>query len=451
MINNKDKLDGYFRDGLEDYKVSPSEKVWNNIASLFFSGSYLRPAMIRGIIVGALIVATTTVTLLVLRQDRAVEEPVQGPEYLASVPTGPAMPGTIETNPVVSEDPYVSNELTDKPSESVETTGALSEGDPGIKESPYMPKNDQTTAMEPPNENVLPGPVPENFPEPLFSDKNYHIDAYHATLLSSDQDRLFTEPSNSSHLSYRDDIKISYPNVSLKDDYAKRADIGFGVHFSPGVIYYSPNPNKNSYTLDITTNYKNSNFLAEAGIGFNRTLDIGSYRVDYQQYDSIGYYNDVTSFGFAEGNPDSIIFNYTKTTVFDSVPHYTITQRNNSYSYLTIPVSFGYRIINKGRFLSYIKAGVIYSLLIDKNEPTVDFTASDAGNVSIERQVPARVNSNWMLTTGISFGYRLSDKVVLSLEPYYWQYLNSVYSQKEGYSPNKPYVIGIRAGIDFNF
>jgi hypothetical protein len=239
-------------------------------------------------------------------------------------------------------------------------------------------------------------------------------------------------------------------DLRTRDDYVRPANLGFGFHLSPGVIFYDPNPAKKSISLDATGNYMKKRWLVQLGAGGHYLEDIGTYEIEYESYDSIGFYNEVTTFEFDKGNPDSIIANHVQRTVFDSVTHTTVMERNNKYFYFTIPLNVGYRLYEKKNFVTYLKGGLTYSILVYKDEPTVDFNATDASVIGIQRQVPARTKHNLQLTAGLQFGLRTSDNFMISLEPYFSQFLNSIYEPQSGWSANKPYVLGLRLGVDFN-
>jgi hypothetical protein len=188
-----------------------------------------------------------------------------------------------------------------------------------------------------------------------------------------------------------------------------------------------------------------------SGVGFSRMQDIGSYQVNYKTNDSVGFYLRVVSFTLDPRNPGQITYIFEEEPIYDSVPHYIIEDKTNYYSYIDIPLTFGYSVLQKSRVSLTISAGVKFSVLVGKQEPTVDFWVSDAELVDIERQVPARMNTNWRFTAGIDFGYLLTQKISLHLEPVFEQYISPIYAEQPGYEPKKPYVTGVKAGIRYNF
>jgi hypothetical protein len=245
--------------------------------------------------------------------------------------------------------------------------------------------------------------------------------------------------------------KLSFLDPDADVDYLKPAKLGLGIHATPGVTFYDPNPNKYFVGLDVTVNYAPSKWLIQLGAGVTRMQDVGKYDVYYTTYDSIGFYEEVTSFHYAKDNPDSIVIESHNRTVFDSIPRVGISEKNNSYTYFTVPLHLGYRIFQTRNVDAYIKAGVVFGLLVNKNEPTADFTATNASDINFERQVPARVNTNWQFTLGMHFGYRLGNRMMLSVEPYFGQYITPIYQENSGWENNKPFLFGIRTGIDITF
>jgi hypothetical protein len=114
-------------------------------------------------------------------------------------------------------------------------------------------------------------------------------------------------------------------------------------------------------------------------------------------------------------------------------------------------LSFGYRFLESNRLSLTANVGVKFSVLVGKQEPTVDFWIPEAELVDIERQVPARMNTTWRFTAGVDFGYMLSNKISVHLEPAFEQFITPVYANQPGYKPRKPYVIGLKAGVRYNF
>jgi hypothetical protein len=247
--------------------------------------------------------------------------------------------------------------------------------------------------------------------------------------------------------------KTGHPafRFNMKDDYARKADIVFGAGLSPAINIYPEGQNRNDYSLELLAAYEKSRFIVETGIGANYASEGARYRVNYSSYDSVGFYIGVTSFSILPGNPDSVIFETNLKNIYDSVDHYRITENTNKFVYLQIPLRIGYRIIEGRRFSLDVKAGVLFSLQVYREIPGVPYPGSDADRIEVVRQYPDRLSSNWQYTAGLGMNYHINDRVRFSLEPFYRQYIKSVYSPASLYPARSPYSFGIRGGIYFHF
>jgi hypothetical protein len=235
----------------------------------------------------------------------------------------------------------------------------------------------------------------------------------------------------------------------LRDEYARTHEFSAGGTFMPSVIFYEPNPNNNGWTAGFDLRYSKSRFMASAGAGISQFKDKGSWQVQYDTYDSVGYYTNITSFSINPDNPESIIFETKKETVYDSVPHVVIQEHTNSYTYLDIPAGIGFTFYERKRLSFTFMTGIRFSILMGKNEPTADLNVSDATDVSLTREVPARMKTTWRFTAGLEASYLLTDRLSFTLMPRYEQYLQSVYVAAPGYQAKKPYLIGVEVGIRY--
>ncbi|NQT77577.1 MAG: outer membrane beta-barrel protein, partial [Bacteroidetes bacterium] len=240
-------------------------------------------------------------------------------------------------------------------------------------------------------------------------------------------------------------------DLNIRDNYVKKAELMFGAGFTPAVNIYPDGQNRNDYSLELVAAYEKSRFIIESGIGANYTSESAKYQVNYSSYDSVGYYIGVSSFSIAPGNPDSVIFETSLKSVYDSIAHYQITENTNKFVYLQIPLRIGYRIIEANRFSIDLKAGVLLSLQVYRDVPEVPYQGSDAEQIEVIRQYPDRLKTTWQYTASLGFNYQINRQTRFSLEPVYRQYINSVYSTGSAYPARSPYSFGIRGGIYFHF
>ena len=244
---------------------------------------------------------------------------------------------------------------------------------------------------------------------------------------------------------------VKLQSITNYNDYYRKADLLLGAHITPALTYYPEGENKNSYAFELTADYQKSDFFVQSGIGAEYYSEKGNYSINYESFDSVDYYYDVTSFNIDPNNPDSIIFNLKSTNVYDSVNHLKIEETSNKYLYMQIPLNVGYEIWGNSRFSVKIRGGVIFSWLVYKDEPVVTYHANDVTIVDISNNYPGRRKYNWQWMAGIGLNVRLSKKLIFSVEPVYKQYINSIYTKGSGMDKKLPYSVGLRTGIYLNF
>jgi len=446
-MNTRNKIDDLFREAMTGYQVEPSIGLWRRIERRFFPPSKYRPSgLITSILL--LIVAGLMPWILIPANDQAEKEP--------TLPAGNIREGYL----IQSDNPEQIRQNSNKKADLPERTFSIK---PTVYlENPVDPAGDPSAqflaSITDPSDDPAILPIlsanqheyalsQERKPDPIafYADKwLYRMQSLRFGLMDP--------------LSFNNDI-LSVPHISLtsafspkyENDYFRKAEISAGINFNPSIVFYNPNPYNKMLGAEAVIHYNISAFSIMSGIGFSRMEDIGSYQVNYKTKDSVGYYLRVVSFTVDPRNPGQITYILEEEPIYDSVPHYIIEDKTNYYSYIDIPLAFGYTFLQKSRVSLTATAGVKFSVLVDKQEPTVDFWISDAELVDIERQVPARMNINWRFIAGLDFGYLFTQKFSLHLEPVFEQYISPVYAEQPGYKPRKPYVTGVRAGIRYNF
>jgi hypothetical protein len=446
-MKNKNKIDDLFREAMTGYKVEPTLGLWRRIEWRFFPPSRFRPS---GIITSILLlmVAGLMPWILIPANDQNEKEPQLLPvnaregyliqsdtpeQILQDGKTGTDLPAR-----TFSIKPTVYLEKTDDPAEDPGMQFIASIHDPSEDPSiqPLLSALQRDYAL-----------TEENEPEEVY----YYTEKW-----------IYRMTSRSTGLMYSglpaEDIRtrpVTLPASSFtskyEDVYVINAELSAGLNFNPSIVFYSPNPYNKMLGGDAVFYYKISSFSIMSGVGFSRMEDIGSYQVNYVTNDSVGFYLRVVSFIPDPRNPGQVNYILTEEAIYDSVPHYVMADKTNYYSYLDIPLAFGYTFFQKNRVSLTATAGIKFSVLIAKQEPPVDFWISEAELIDIERQIPARLNTTWRFTAGFDFGYLLTNKFSLHLEPNFEQYISPVYATQPGYEPRKPYVTGVKAGIRYNF
>ncbi|MDT8393383.1 MAG: hypothetical protein RQ761_06040 [Bacteroidales bacterium] len=240
-------------------------------------------------------------------------------------------------------------------------------------------------------------------------------------------------------------------NMGLENTYVKNSTLVLGAGFSPAVNIYPEGQNRNDYSLELIAAYEKSRVIIEGGVGVNYATESARYGITWSTYDSVGYFINVNSFIIDPENPEAVRFQTSMKNIYDSISHYRIQENTNKYAYLQIPLRLGYRMIEHGRFSLDLKAGIIFSWQILKDVPEAPYQGNDADQIEVIRHYPDRLKTNWQYTAGFGINYHFSKQLRLSIEPFYRQYLQSVYSTNSVYSARSPYAFGLRGGIYIEF
>ncbi|NOX46796.1 MAG: PorT family protein [Chlorobi bacterium] len=236
----------------------------------------------------------------------------------------------------------------------------------------------------------------------------------------------------------------------LKNDYGKKGDLYFGLYFTPEVIFYPSdiNTTNKSYSLDLNMTYKFSSYLLQSGIGVMSSSDDGQSKVDFEKY--LGSYEDVYDITF-DTTANGVVPVYLTNTVdvYDSVQHVTVTPTKNKYTYLQIPVLFGYTEEFR-RFSWFVKGGPSLSLMVNEDISSVNLENDNNRIVNVDSEVPARIKMNWQIILAGGVTYKLGNHVSIGVEPMMRFYMKSAYEQNS-IQTKHPYSFGIRSGIIVNF
>jgi hypothetical protein len=447
-MNNLNKIDELFREAMTGYKETPSLGLWLRIERRFFPPSKFRPS---GLITSVMLLMVAGLMPWILipanvQDDKQPNLPENGNYkrgYLIQAASHEdirrsgnnitELSGrTFTIKPTVYLDNPVNPAIS--PSEQFIASIIDPAEDPAIQ--PLLQAYQEEYDMTADHETAA----------TAFSAVHwiYRMRSYSAGILNQNifNEEISTQSTN---------IPKSAFSPSYENDYFKNGELSIGLNFNPSIIFYDPNPYNKMLGGEAVFHYKISSFSIMSGLGFSRAEDVGSYTVNYITNDSVGYYLRVVSFIPDPRNPGNIEYVVIQEPIYDSVPHYTIADKTNYYSYIDIPLSFGYTFFQKNRVSLTVSAGLKFSFLVAKDEPQVDFWISDAELVDIEREIPARTNTNWRFTAGVDFGYLFTRNFSLHFEPVFEQYISPIYVEQPGYEPKKPYVTGIKAGIRYNF
>lgn len=425
MKRDLKKVDQFFASNLEGMRTEPSDQVWQGIekryfrrkAGYFTSFMKILPIVVligSGIAVYTIFFQSGMDTPIV--EDKAVSAPAESSKALENVQT------EANTDQLLSTDAPEDQEVHANSQQITEVQV--------IPDSYVLGSSAKDMSS-----TVIAVPVGIHHHAPLTC---YQIPGYYAST-SADMNTAERKMT---------DVAFGY---GINNDYVRKAEYWFGAQVTPSVVFYPDKNNKNSWTGELTMDYVPSRFTLQAGIGLGYFKESGNYRVAYSSFDSVGYYYDVTSFSVNPQNPDSVLFELTEANIYDSVDHIVLTEMQNKYLYLRFPVNIGYNVFNNKRFTCYVRGGVVFSVLLWKDEPEIRMPANDISLIHVQQDYPGRVTTSWEFTAGISFIYKINKRLGLSFEPVYTRYISNIYKAGFDYSNTKPYAIGLRTGIYVKF
>jgi hypothetical protein len=234
-------------------------------------------------------------------------------------------------------------------------------------------------------------------------------------------------------------------------DYGRANRVSFGLYVSPEVIFMNDEENTRKLQLnfDGVINFKpNEDFYLQGGLGIGVSQDDGTYNIDYEQYDSVGYYYEVNSFTIdpATGKP---VFKTSVENVYDTVGYNELSLTGNRYTYFRMSGFMGYRVHYAKNFSVFIKGGLTYSVLVSSHEPNPEFKNENAINLKITNETAKRIHDTWQVSAGVGLNYRLSNNLTLTGEPVFNYYLRPVYERR--LSVKNPYSLGLKMGLLFKF
>ncbi len=300
--------------------------------------------------------------------------------------------------------------------------------------------------------------------EPKFDEKveiPYSVEENNSSILYESSTSV-VENVNIDELIYRSIYEIAQMKPETVDprtvkgmeEYLeKRSNLHFytGVGVTAAMVYYPATTDQFTYSADIALGLKFHDFYIESGVGYQDMQERGIYQIDFKTNDSIGYYNEVVSFEIDPQNPDEITYKTQQTTVYDSVDHYEHKTPLFKYSYLNIPLKIGYRFYQKDRFSVAAEVGVIFSKMLNKQIPEPTINNPEYEVIAIINQTPDRVNINLQWQISLRLNYRFAKTMSVAVQPVFTKYINSIYDTKAGYPDVKPYTMGVRFGIYFDF
>jgi len=447
FLREDKQLDELFRSSLEEIETEPSAGVWNKLDKQMMRSELTRfqftnfPKAYWGIIPLAMIL-TGAILYFGIGSGESLPEQSAEPDAKQEVTQSPSTtPDPATLTPVAPEQPSFAGATTPD-SQAKSTIATSTEKFTASEEEATIPEEQLTPSAKLNQPKALPGGASITT-APLHQSTTEQI-----TSLSG----LYPEPLLTGAISYPPIESVTNPfpvetNLeSLRKPQSRSLD--FGINITPDMVFYNSSAGsfKYNYTFDLGARLNLGRFYIQSGAGLTYSSDIGDYAISYLKNDSIGYYYTINSFSVEPGNPEDPQFESKQVTVYDSVQYYYDYSTKNKYYYLQIPLSAGYRIINKPSWRLSVEAGLLYAYLVSINEPAPTFYIPEGRILDIERQGPKRNKHSFGVTAGVSVEYQFARNFFLLIEPTFKYYLQAI-DENSSRGDKQPYSIGLRAGI----
>ncbi len=478
MKNDRNKIDNLYKETFEGYRVEPSKSVWKGIEQKYLDLRFKKPGFLNNtIFVLFFVILTTGIALYILvpslknkksspQQTNAIHsELITNNETKKIIAINASNKTTknendIETNnnrsdqihnsEKIKQDLPINNNADINPTPLLDNNHHQ-ENDFLNIESVINTSQDNTQPAIPENEShfdipVLPDQQSDHTGQTI--DMGYHPTNYSITFPSRLQPKIGLSNFRHTNTSMFDYAKTP---TSWPVSYRRRAKFSIGLFFTPEFINYQSNTQKTkkSYYMDLSIDYHRNSFFLRSGLGLSLSEDNGNYAIDYETYDSIGYYYNITSFSVIPGDPDSIVFDTSVEGVYDSIGHNRVENPENQYFYINIPLLVGYKVLEHRRLSCILMGGPVFSILIHENEHGVSFSDPEAISINIKNNTPKRIKTNWQMMVSLGLHYKITNKMNFALEPTYRQYIKTVYNGNN--QTKAPFSWGVRGGLIISF
>lgn len=454
MKDERNNIDKLFSDGLGDFNPAPPPELWDRIGTEIPAPLPLAPGaatngLSRLIFLGIAAAFFTGLAVLWFVADNNNAELQKNNSLLQSKKTDA---GITDIKPINKSE-------NDNPAETKNT--AESEQQTNPEENRKLTAHEKTVN---PSETALTTPLTSTSEietitpqvpaiQNQFSESEIQANVFHSNTGIGDLRSDFTTWLNSLPAGLMTASAVTVFNnhykTSQKPSMPKGHSIPLigGIYASVDQIDYGKGHKKQSYAAGLSLSTFKGPWILETGVAYCLNGDNGRYMINYNSWDSLGYYNRVVSFSPDPDNPGTIKFNTEVEGVYDSIDHALETKTINKYAYLQIPLMAGYQIYSNRLMTISLKAGPVFSLLMGSNEPAAIFNIDGANLQSIDNLSTTRVSSNWQIVAGLGVGFHLSRSLTFLAEPTYKTYLRPVYRNHS----TKPQSIGIKAGLLYRF
>ena len=432
MENSTKNIDLLFLKKFEDFRVNPPESIWEKIKANL-------PKNPMGGLSGSSFVKTFVVVLILAvpayfllnQQEKTTTSPLDN----KSVPDTKLTTNNI-TESTKNEIVTVSSDVVKTDIESPLTVigeivkHTVAKAENITKETP------KTQIVK--NKTLATDTIPEVEKQSFVIADNDLLLAY----LPKGSSEIKTEKPTINNIGSKSEVTVFNTNKKRKGYFR------LGAYVNPEMIFYPSDdtPNKTNLNLNLSLSYNYSKLFFESGLGIGLAKDDGNFNIDYERYEYLGSYENVYNVTFDSTENGVVPTFYTNTVdVYDSIRHIQVSQTQNSYTYLQIPLFVGYKI-NSNKFSYSIKGGTSLSLLVFEKIPEATLPSGNISIINLSENTPGRIKTLWHFMVSAGIEYKLSDRMSIAVEPTFRYYMKSVY-ERNYFTTKHPFSIGLRTGI----
>ncbi|MCX6278341.1 MAG: hypothetical protein NT004_09615 [Bacteroidetes bacterium] len=191
-------------------------------------------------------------------------------------------------------------------------------------------------------------------------------------------------------------------------------------------------------------------FSIRTGAGLSIAKGTNELTVEYNDF--LGAYNKLDSMDFRWNDPTHEYvptFYMSRQDVYDSLMKLDYPKVVKRYTYLQIPLIFGYDFWNNETFSVGFRVGPLLSVLLESKQLSAEYDPGKNRIIRINDISPGQVSLNWQAMAGINGSIILNKTLKFEIEPCLRYYFNSVYEKPVNNA--KPWSVGVRAALIFKF
>ncbi len=206
-------------------------------------------------------------------------------------------------------------------------------------------------------------------------------------------------------------------------------------------------PESNLFLAKVGMNWKRWEF--KLGIGLQTEKSTARYQLDYESYDSVGYFFDISYYETIPGNPDSIIIHYIERALYDTVAHSQMEEMKLNSRWVVVPIEIGYELLRKDSYILAIGLSAYFGWEYYRDQMSFPAITSLSG-VKYQNLGAETTSSFITLGLGIDNQFKIYKGWWFVVEPQIFYYLKTPYKW-ENSSASGPVGFGVNVGIKYKF